>query len=159
MGLADFFGIGKAAADTATSLTSGIVDIVTVAKGDIPPAAKAEIRKLEIAGQNKINELVQQSVDKAREFALQYEGRADQIPKWLLVVRSVIRPLITLLTFGWFMAALSIDLYNGAFKNVPDYVWILNKLPQGFWWILGIIITFWFGGKVGERIVEKLKIE
>ena len=156
MGLADWLGIGKSVAEVADKATNGVANIITVAKGDIPPEAKGEIEKLKVQLNGDIEKLVQDSVQQARDFALKYEGTAEQVPKWLLLTRSLIRPVVTILTFGWFFAILCIDMWNVA-KHTPDYVMLLNNLPDGFWWILGVILTFWFGGKVGERIAEKIK--
>lgn len=155
MGIKDWFDLGKAASETAGAITSGITDVVVAAKGDIPPEAKAQLKILEEQGKQTIERLVQNSVEQARQFALKYEGTAEQIPKWLLLIRALIRPLITLLTFGWFGCFLSIDLYN-ILKATPEYTMILVTLPSGFWWILGIVMGFWFGGKVGERVAEKI---
>ena len=156
MGIADWLGIGKTVADVTDKATNGVANIITTAKGDIPPAAKGEIEKLKVQIGGEIEKLVQNSVDKAREFAIAYEGRADQVPAWLLLLRSLIRPIITIYAFGWFFVALTIDIVN-LMRQVPDYHMILNDLPQGFWWILGTVALFWFGGKAGERIVERIK--
>ena len=155
MGIAEWLGIGKGVAEVTEKVTGGVANIITVAKGDLTPEAKGEIEKLKVTIAGDLEKIVQGSIQEAREFAIKYEGSAEQIPKWLLVVRSIIRPLITLMTFGWFMAILSIDLVNIA-KRVEDYRMLLLDLPQGFWWILGIILTFWFGGKAVERITEKI---
>jgi len=154
--LASFLGIGKTVADVTDKATNGIANIITTAKGDIPPEAKGEIEKLKIEIGGDIEKIVQTSVDKAREFAIRYEGSAEQIPKWLLVVRSLIRPLITIFTFGWFGAFVTVDLIN-IFKRTDDYTMILIELPSGFWWIMGVILTFWFGGKVGERVAAQIR--
>ena len=154
--LSEALGIGKDVAEVTDSVADGISNVIVTAKGDIPAEAKGEIEKIRAEGKIRMMELVQNSVDKAREFAIKYEGSAEQIPKWLLVVRSLIRPVVTILTFGWFFAILCIDMWHVA-KQAPDYTMLLGNLPQGFWWMLGIILTFWFGGKVGERIVEKIK--
>jgi hypothetical protein len=156
MGLAQWLGIGKTVADVTEKATTGVADIITVAKGDIPPEAKGEIEKLKVQISGDIEKLVQNSVNEARDFALQYEGTAAQVPKWLLLVRSLIRPTVTVLTFGWFFSILCIDMFHIA-KQTADYTLLLDNIPQGFWWILGIILTFWFGGKVGERVAEKVR--
>ena len=155
MGIAEWLGIGKGVADVTEKVTSGVANIITVAKGDLTPEAKGEIEKLKVTIAGDLDKLVQNSVQEARNFAIQYEGSAEQIPKWLLVVRSLIRPTVTILTFGWFMAILTVDLWNLA-TRVEGYEMLLTQLPQGFWWILGIILTFWFGGKAVERITEKM---
>lgn len=156
MGIADWLGIGKTVGEVADKAANGAVNLVAVAKGDLTPEVKGKIEllKTEIAGD--VEKIVQNSVDKAREFALEYEGRADQVPKWLLLVRALIRPVVTIYAFGWFFAALTVDIIN-KMQRTPDYELILNELPEGFWWILGTVALFWFGGKAIERTAEKIK--
>ena len=164
--IAEWLGIGKEVATVADSVATGARDLITVIKDKVPPEMRGEIEKqqavidgelakLKETGAQQIEQIVQNSVEQARNFALDYEGRADQIPKWLLVVRSVIRPLITLWTFGWFVTVCSIDLINTS-KQTEDYELLLTRMPQGFWWIFGIILTFWFGGKVAERTAQTI---
>jgi hypothetical protein len=146
-GVLDWLGIGKVATDAVKKTTSGVADIITTAKGDITPEAKAEIRKLRLENEVRV-------LQSLRDFVISYEGSADQVPRWILVLRSLIRPVITIVTFGWFFALLSIDivaLMRGGEMRA------LTQLPQGFWVVFGIIIGFWFGGKAGERIAEKMK--
>ena len=33
---------------------------------------------------------------------------------------------------------------------------LLAGLPHGFWWVFGVVLTFWFRGKVGEWIAERV---
>ena len=155
MGLLDILNIGKAAADTAESVTNGVANIVRTAKGDLTPEDKAEIQKLRIDTNLKMSQMLVDSEQQLKEFVLKYEGTAEQVPKWILVLRSIIRPLITILTFGWFFVFLNIVMVR-VLKGVPNAITLLQDIPQAFWWILGIILGFWFGGKAGERIAEKI---
>jgi hypothetical protein len=31
----------------------------------------------------------------------------------------------------------------------------VNSLPNEFWWILGIIISFYFAGRASEKVVDR----
>jgi len=156
MGILELLGLGKDIAQVSTSITDGATDIIVAAKGDISADDKGKLKLLQEQGSQKIDKLVQDSVQQAREFAIKYEGSAEQVPKWLLIVRSLIRPVVTILTFGWFFVILCIDMYH-ATNRTEDYVLLIKDLPQGFWLVLGVILTFCFGGKAVERVVERLK--
>ncbi len=157
MSIATWLGIGKTVADTASALTSGAAEIVTAAKTDPNRAVDAEIEKLRIDAEARIEELVTRSAESARAWSIQYEGRASEIQPWLRVVRNLIRPLTTLLFVGIFATAAVIDFVGQVRADAP---WrLLAGLPQGFWWAFGIVLTFWFGGKVGERIAEQIRKE
>jgi hypothetical protein len=94
------------------------------------------------------------AVDKAREFALKYEGSAKDVPKWILIMRSVIRPVITIAMFFSFLIFLGMDI-SLLFDKEP--MTVLKALPQAYWTVLNIVLLFWFGGKIGENIVDKAK--
>jgi len=155
MGLLDFLKVGETVADTASAITTGVAGIIQTVKGDISPEDRAELQKLETETKLKLEQLLVNSDKTFREFTLKYEGTAEQVPRWILVLRSIIRPLITILTFGWFFAVLNIVMVR-VLQGVPDAITLLQDIPQAFWWILGIILGFWFGGKAGERIAEKI---
>lgn len=87
---------------------------------------------------------------------LKYEGEATQIPPWLRVWRGVIRPFVTTLTFLFLFLVLGVDLFN-FLVHTPGYTLLITQLPSGFWWLLGIVATFWFGGRAGEHLWEKIK--
>lgn len=146
-GVLDWIGIGKVATDAVEKTTSGVADIIRTAKGDITPEMKAQIEKLKLENEVRV-------LQSLRDFTLAYEGRADQVPQWILVLRSLIRPVITIVTFGWFFALMSVDIMR---LMRGEEMQALAQLPQGFWVVFGIIIGFWFGGKAGERIAEKMK--
>lgn len=155
-GIAEWLGIGKTVAEVTDKATSGVAEIITVAKGDIPPEAKGEIEKLKVQLSGDIEKLLIDAEQKSRDFYLQYEGTATQVPKWILVLRSIIRPAITILTFIEFYLILSVDIWN-VFRHTPDYELFLKQLPEGFWVIFGLIIGFWFSGKAVEHAVEKIR--
>lgn len=155
MGLADWLGIGKTVADTAGKLTEGAANIVTAAKTDPNLELKTELEKLRVQTEAEIEKIVQNSVNEARKFAIQYEGKASDIQPWLRVVRNLIRPAFSAFFFGLLVAVVGIDLVR---YIRGEGVWELTTgLPQGIWWLAGIVLTFWFGGKVGERVVQQIQ--
>jgi len=159
MGLLDLFKSADKVGEGIKKATGGIGDAVTniisSSKGQLTPQAKAQIEELKLNVGVKIQELMAESEKTFRDFTLKYEGAANEIPKWLLVVRSIIRPMITIFMFIAFMIFMSVDII--AILKSSEGTLLLTKLPQAFWWIFGIIIGFWFGGKIGENIAGKMK--
>ena len=160
MGIAELFGIGKEVKDISIGIGDGVSKIVSTVKGEIPPDIQGEIEKLKITTEARITEVLVAAEGKTREFWLQYEGSAAQVPKWVLTIRSLIRPAITIFYFGWFMAFTTMDFLMlirkvriGEGVVAEDFVLVL--LPAAFWAIFGIVVGFWFGGRAGEHIVEK----
>jgi hypothetical protein len=152
-GIADWLGIGKTVSDTATALTNGAANIVSAAKANPTAEINAELEALRLQTRIEIEKLVEKSVESAREFAVQYEGAAKDVPKWIAVFRSLIRPLITILFSGIFATATVIDFIA---STKGDEAWrLIGSLPQGFWWAFGVILGFWFGGRAVEHVVEK----
>lgn len=105
--------------------------------------AKLELRNMAITESKNL-----------QEFAIQYEGDASQVPKWIVVLRSIIRPSITICMFFSFMVFLGYDIYKLLKEGSTDFV--LTKLPTPYYAMLGIVLGFWFGGKAGERMLESL---
>ncbi len=154
-GIADWLGIGKTISDTAANLTAGAADIVTAAKTDPNKHLDTELKKLQVAAGVEIEKITQETLKAARNWSLQYEGKASEIQPWLRVVRNLIRPAFSLYFLGLLVTVTGIDLVRyiqggGAWE-------LTTGLPQGVWWLAGIVLTFWFGGKVGERIAEQIK--
>lgn len=159
--------IGKGIKDIFTGAGDGVSKIITTAKDKVPPEMRGEIEKIgiEITGELekqrneidfKIEQIFLENQKDLRSFVLKYEGSADQVPKWILILRSVIRPLITMIMFLSYILFVGMDVYN-LWQKTPDYNMIQVLLPNGFWVIFGLIIGFWFGGKAGENIADKLK--
>ena len=166
------FNWGKAVKDAGdgvnsafTGIGSGISNIINSSKGQIPPELQGQLllmeaeidgklKQAEIDVQIKVKEIMVGAQQSVYDFALQYEGRADQVPKWILVMRSLIRPIVTMVMFFSLLFFIGYDVQN---IIAGEEMSILSALPQPYWVILGIVVGFWFGGKAGENIVAKLK--
>ena len=159
--------IGEGIKNAFTGAGDGIATVINSAKGQIPPeyvgeiakieaTVSGELHKLEIETEVKMAQLAAEAQKQLYDFSLQYEGTATQVPKWILVLRSIIRPVLTIIMFTAYMIFVGIDLWNIA-KGTADYEMIQVLLPNGYWVIFGLIIGFWFGGRAGENIADKLK--
>ena len=155
MGILDALGIGKAVADTATNLANGAANIVTAAKTDPNIEVRAEVEKLRIETESQLDQMVQNSINEARKWSVEYEGKATDIQPWLRVVRNLIRPAFSVLFLFSFGTVTVVDFVNYA-RGVGEPWALLTALPQPYWWVFGIVLTFWFGGKVAERVTERV---
>ncbi|MCP4320450.1 MAG: hypothetical protein GY787_01045 [Alteromonadales bacterium] len=106
--------------------------------------AKLALKELELNQEKSI-----------RDFAIQYEGDASQVPKWILCLRSVIRPVITICLFFSFMIFIGYDIY--AILTGKGTEFIIAKLPNAYWAIFGIVLSFWFGERATNNIVDRIK--
>lgn len=102
----------------------------------------------------KLKELQNQSTKDLYEFSLNYEGKASEVPKWILALRSLIRPVVTICLFFSLIFFIGYDIVQ-IFKGSTEF--ILSKLPSQYWIVLNIVLAFWFGGKIGENIIDKIK--
>jgi hypothetical protein len=158
--------IGTAVKDSFTGAGDAVTGIIDSAKGQIPPEYQgkielmklevmSEVKKLEMNTEVKLTELSATAQKQVYDFAIQYEGTAAQVPKWILVMRSIIRPVVTICMFFSLMFFIGFDVrqaWEGNYDNL-----IMTVLPQAYWVILGIILGFWFGGKAAENVTDKIK--
>ena len=73
-----------------------------------------------------------------RDFVLDYEGRAKDVPKFVLTVRSLIRPGFTILV-GW----LDWKMFASVTEWPPEAISLLKAVNI-------IVLAFWFG----ERAIK-----
>jgi hypothetical protein len=171
MGILDLLGLADKIGSGVKDITDGIGNntgkIITRIKDTVPPEMRGEIEKLQVQidadiekakvdAAIKAQQLLQTAEAGFREFVIKYEGSATEVPKWILVIRSLIRPIITVFMFMGFMFFLGADLISISKHGIQAEL-IMGLLPQAFWVVLGIVLGFWFGGKIGENLVDKLK--
>jgi len=160
MGFFDKGKIVKEVIDSTSGLTdsvsNGVTSIVAASKGEMTPEAKFKLAELTLNIGFMVKELGYKIANSFQDFMLAYEGASKDMPKSIQILRAIIRPFITIYTYVIFGVFCTIDVIN-LLKRVENYEMILKQLPTEFWVVFSIILTFWFGGKVGERIVEKIK--
>jgi len=93
----------------------------------------------------KLLEYSLQERDLMQKFFLEYEGRATEIPRWVLILRALIRPLFTYL-YG-ILGGLWIIGYMTRLINEPP--------PEALVIWNGIVMTFWFGSRYYEKKINK----
>lgn len=112
------------------------------------PEQKLEAQKIMMDAELEAKKLEIESAGKIRDFAIQYEGSATQVPKGILILRSIIRPVISICMFFSLMFFIGSDI-------IIKTDW-LHELPPQYWTLLNIVMGFWFGGKMIENTVDKL---
>jgi hypothetical protein len=166
------FNWGKAIEDAGTGVKTaftgigaGVGQIINSAKGQVPPElqgqlslleteVQGQIKQAEIATSIKVQEILAEAQREVYAFALKYEGTAEQVPRWILTLRSLIRPIVTICMFFSLLFFMGYDIQK--IMTGKEMI-ILSALPQPYWVILGIIVGFWFGGKAGENMIDKIK--
>ena len=157
MGIASWFGIGKDIKDATDGIGNNVTKIISVAKGKLPPEQQVEVEKIQAEVDTKLSEIRARSEDALKDFIIKYEGSADQVPKGILVWRSAIRPAFTSFFFLQLMIIVGIDVFNVVVHKLLFSQLLICNLPNAWWWMMGIVLTFWFGGRGVERAVEKLQ--
>ncbi len=137
-------------------LRKSITDIVSMAKNKLPPEQAVEVEKIHADLQVKVNELATQADAALRQFILDFEGRAGQVPAWLLIWRSVIRPAFSTFFFVQLGGIIAYDAWRVVVQKIPMAEMLLLHMPNAWWVIMGIVVTFWFGGRVGEKLIEQI---
>lgn len=121
---------------------TAIFDIGKTVLNKILPDKMSEAEKagVEAAFQSEASKVMLTQDKGFRDFVLDYEGRAKDIPKGLIWIRSAIRPAFTILIgymdYMYFMAA------QGTWE--PDKVGLLKAVNL-------IILFFWFGERAVQR--------
>ena len=160
-GITDFFaglasGGATGIAQVTEKATKGVTDIIAASKGTLTPEAQAALDTLKVTLSKDIGEMMTAQTKAAQDFAIAYEGGAGQVPKWVLVMRSMIRPLFTLFFFGVLVVAVAVDFAR--VMRTGEAAWrLLTSLPDPFWFIFGIVITFWFGDRAASSVIESWK--
>ena len=95
--------------------------------------------KIEMEINQQMQSFMQTEVDNFRNFMLQYEGEASEIPKLILYLRSSVRPVITYFITGIYgFAFLHPERFN------EEQMFILKPA-------LLMVLGFWFGERLLKR--------
>jgi hypothetical protein len=153
-------GLASGGAASVASITDsvgkGATDIIAAAKGQLTPEDQAKIDALKVQTSQAIATAMAGQTKAAQDFAIAYEGNATQVPKWVLIMRSIIRPAFTLFFFIILVSAVLVDFL--AVLRTKEYAWnLLTSLPDAFWWIFGIVVAFWFGDRTVSSVLETWK--
>jgi len=109
----------------------------------VPDKQKAE--KIKLQFNRELIDMMLRERDMMQKFILEYEGTATQVPRFVLLMRSLIRPFFTWL-FGLIGAGWAIGYGIG---------WIAKPIPQELAVWISLVMGFWFGGRIYEKKINK----
>lgn len=92
-----------------------------------PTMTEAEKQKAKTEAQVMVQQLAMAEDSQLRQFMLEYEGRAKDLPRSMQILRASVRPLLTYLLIGttaWLV-------WNG--QEIPTMLFQLDMLCAGFW--------------------------
>lgn len=154
MGIAEWLGIGKTIKDGADGIGGLVETTVSSITGELKPADKAKIESMKIELTTKLEELSLQGSKQFYNFMIQYEGKAEDVPKVVQIARSLVRPITTYFFLGLLMIAVGIDFYNVLFQEAKSFI-LLSTIPQELWWLIIAVFSFWFAGRTGEKVADR----
>lgn len=111
--------------------------------------SEADLAKLKMEAGAMAAEELQKQENSFRGFVLEYEGRAKDLPHWLLAFRGSVRPVLTYSLFGlWAWSHiylfLHIDMNAETLVVLREQQLLLFKLNL-------LSLGFWFGEKLLTR--------
>ena len=115
--------------------------------------AELELKLKQLEADVKIRMMEEQNKPDSefRQFMLEYEGKASELPPWVAALRAAIRPLVTIWSVAmltWIMVDSSAGTTIGA---------NLEGMPSEIWWIFLTVFGFWFGGRAAMQVVDVVK--
>jgi hypothetical protein len=145
--------------DSVTGVFKGggdaITDVVSVAKGKLPPDQMVELEIIESNFKLELAKAEILAIEKAKEFILKDE-QPERQPDWLITWKGLIRPAFATIIFLTLIMFFGVDIFN-IVSGVKDYELIIDKLPGGYWGISSIIIGFYFAAQGFERTLTNIR--
>jgi len=152
--IGEFLGIGKTIKDGAEGIGGLVETTVSSITGELKPDDKAKIEAMKLELETKLEELSLEGSKQFYDFMLGYEGKAEDVPKVVVIIRALIRPVFSLYFLGVIFISFGIDFYNLVFNSQEGFK-LINSLPAEFWWIFGVVVSFWFASRGAEKVVDK----
>jgi len=103
-----------------------------------PKIGEAERRQLQMKAEVLAKQLVLDEQSGFRQFVLEYEGRAKDMPRFIQVLRGSVRPVLTYL-FG----LTTLWLY-----------WRGQPIPQELFQLDLVMFAFWFGERAVRNYIK-----
>lgn len=135
-------------AGAATETVANAADtIISNFKAD--PTKK---REMELLLQQALWDFVERNGAAFQEFILEYEGRAKDVPRWVVGLRAIVRPILTFACFGAFTFLVYSWLYNTAVMASDGFQPIFELVYR----LTFIVFVFWFGDRLLQNNLESL---
>lgn len=85
-----------------------------------------------------------------RNFIVEYEGAAKDVDPKVQILRSIIRPIISL----WAVGMISYLMFADP-EHITNVAKNMELIPDKLWDIFFIVFAFWFGGRAVQHIIDK----
>jgi len=122
------------------SLVGKIID--KVAKNKVDDKTREELKT---AAMIAVSDEDQEDIRQFYDFVVRYEGAAADMPKFVQVLRSLVRPVLTFVFAGYMIYVVQVWLLGDTLPENADLsvkiIFAINLLTLGFWF--------------GERAVER----
>jgi len=122
------------------SLVGKIID--KVAKNKVDDKTREELKT---AAMIAVSDEDQEDIRQFYDFVVRYEGAAADMPKFVQVLRSLVRPVLTFVFAGYMIYVVQVWLLGDTLPENSDLsvkiIFAINLLTLGFWF--------------GERAVER----
>ena len=122
------------------SLVGKIID--KVAKNKVDDKTREELKT---AAMIAVSDEDQEDIRQFYDFVVRYEGAAADMPRFVQVLRSLVRPVLTFVFAGYMIYVVQVWLLGDTLPENADLsvkiIFAINLLTLGFWF--------------GERAVER----
>jgi len=122
------------------SLVGKIID--KVAKNKVDDKTREELKT---AAMIAVSDEDQEDIRQFYDFVVRYEGAAADMPRFVQVLRSLVRPVLTFVFAGYMIYVVQVWLLGDTLPENSDLsvkiIFAINLLTLGFWF--------------GERAVER----
>lgn len=129
---------------------SAVINLVNTGIDKFLPDKMSESEKENLKKEMALHAAVEsrKTNSEFRQFVLSYEGAADDVPKAIVIIRSLIRPLFTIL----------IGYIDWKYFSGPDNQWSPDSVSM-LKAINIIVLGFWFGERALQRsgLIDVLK--
>ncbi|MEJ2659034.1 MAG: hypothetical protein P8012_17900 [Desulfobacterales bacterium] len=95
-------------------------------------------KEIDLQAQKLVIEKSMDETSDFRNFVLDYEGRAKDMPKFIQILRGSVRPVLT-----YFFGAVSLFIFMKS-TAFPDQLFKLDL----------IVLGFWFGERATRKIIN-----
>ena len=111
--------------------------------------SEADLAKLKMEAGAMAAEELQKQENSFRGFVLEYEGRAKDLPTWLLGFRGSVRPALTYLLAGLWLWS-HVYLFTNVDLN-PDRLAVMQDQQALLFKLNLLSLGFWYGEKLLTR--------
>jgi hypothetical protein len=134
--------------ESLISPVTGIINsVINKVAGD--KMSELDKAKIELEASELVQEALQQQEDSFRQFVLDYEGSAKDMPIFIQILRGSVRPVLTYVLALFWIAGYSYMFIVSAIP--PEKKAILTEVMDLLFKLNLISLSFWYGEKLITR--------